>query len=118
MELNELNFTLSEFREKYGDKLPNIQIPNDGYKYTVVIYDPDTLYGNYLHYLKIDNNIVSVNYIPPNPPSGKHRYYINIYRQTKEIYPYSYQRQNFDISSFVSDNGLQLYKYYMFTVQK
>lgn len=56
--------------------------------YTLILWDHDAPGGNYIHWMitdiqgdKYDNarNTILFNYVPPNPPSGEHRYTFGVF---------------------------------------
>ena len=82
--------------------------------YTVLMWDPDAPASSWIHLLVV--NIPGSNlsagetvlpYMPPTPPSGTHRYYITLYKQSGRINvsPPS-QRGNFDVGGFVAQHTL------------
>jgi phosphatidylethanolamine-binding protein (PEBP) family uncharacterized protein len=56
--------------------------------------------------LDIENNQV-LNYIGPAPPSGTHRYFFGLFKQTGTIILQQQERLNFSIDSFIKENNLK-----------
>ena len=64
--------------------IPDVNIADLGYKYyTVIMYDPDAVGGNYFHWAisnikngKLDEKKSILNYKGPNPPDDKIHHYI------------------------------------------
>ena len=93
--------------------------------YTLVIWDPDAPNPSFLHWLvvnipedRISEGTVIQPYHPPTPPSGIHRYYIELYKQTRgPIHPSVPSRTGFSIADFATKNGLQANGQKMIKVQ-
>ena len=71
---------------------------NNDELYTLILYDPDSIYGTYIHWSTVNipgDNIskgsIVIPYIGPHPPSGSgiHNYTFQLYKQTekKDINP-------------------------------
>lgn len=82
--------------------------------YTLVIYDPDAPHPSYLHWLvvnipedKIQDGTTIMEYEPPNPPSGQHKYYVNLYKQISALQVPIPKRSGFNIQNFIQKNNLQ-----------
>ena len=90
---------------------PKINIKNNNY--TIIMVDPDAPAGLFLHWLVINGTTTIVDYMPPNPPSGLHKYHILIYDQLDKIPPLQInQRTNFNLKRFVDKHKLLLkYKF-------
>jgi phosphatidylethanolamine-binding protein (PEBP) family uncharacterized protein len=80
----------------------------------LIMYDPDAPDGTYLHYLltNIPNGIITngntiIEYMPPSPPSGTHRYIFEQYIQISNIDIVVNQRDNFDLKKFIENNNLK-----------
>lgn len=61
--------------------------------YTLIVYDPDAIVGNYIHWIivNITNNDIKtgnilIPYKGPSPPpkTGKHHYIFELYKQNRE----------------------------------
>ncbi len=82
---------LTPFETKTQPKIIYKLIPNE--LYTLIMYDPDTPHGDYLHWviINIRNNINNgktiVPYKGPAPPinTGIHRYILLLFKQNKII---------------------------------
>lgn len=48
-----------------------------------------------------------LDYKPPSPPSGTHRYFFGLFEQPVQIYPRQPERPNFNIDTFIQDNNLK-----------
>ncbi len=74
-------------------KAPNVKyLPSENDLYTLVIWDPDAPNPSFLHWLvvnipedRVDQGETLVEYMPPTPPSGTHRYYVGLYRQPMTV---------------------------------
>jgi phosphatidylethanolamine-binding protein (PEBP) family uncharacterized protein len=129
-----LYFGLNEI--KYGELLkkqettiePTIQFNKKRDKYyTIIIIDPDApsptnpTYKYFLHMLKTNSNVNTVEYTGPNPPinSGIHRYYTCVFEHDKPISNTieSFSRPNFDLKSYVKENKLNILGCHKFTVK-
>jgi phosphatidylethanolamine-binding protein len=110
---------------------PRIKFTRDlNQLYTVIMIDPDApraddpIYRYHLHWLVINTNTEAVEFKPPNPPvgTGKHRYFIYLYKQSNKINPdslsYIKKRSNFDLDSFVSSNSLEEIAHMYFMTEK
>jgi phosphatidylethanolamine-binding protein (PEBP) family uncharacterized protein len=83
--------------------------------YTVVIWDPDAPNPSFLHWLvinipedRVQDGETIIDYMPPTPPSGTHRYYVGLYRQPKPLNTaMSLSRTAFSIDAFVKMYSLQ-----------
>jgi phosphatidylethanolamine-binding protein (PEBP) family uncharacterized protein len=118
MEVVYPSFTVNnnETNENSTKVKPTIKLYQMPYS-TLIMYDPDTSSGTYLHYLVINipnGNISSgdtiVSYAPPTPPpgSGTHRY---IFEQLQQSSPFIFaepERSGFDMLNFKQQNGLAL----------
>ena len=71
---------------------------NENDLYTLILYDPNSIYGTYIHWVivnikgdNINKSSVIIPYIGPHPPSGTgiHNYTFQLYKQTekKDIKP-------------------------------
>ena len=82
-DLNDKTFTKSKFKTTYHKLQPKINIDKE---YNVVImYDPDAPNGmgklnnkTFIHMLKV-NDATILQYIPPTPPKGRHRYVLKAF---------------------------------------
>jgi len=83
--------------------------------YTIIMWDPDVpsqAKPAWAH--MVINNMTTpedgstfLDYAPPTPPSGIHRYFFTLYKQTSSInQPLISNRANFDINKFVTENQL------------
>lgn len=96
--------------------LNNIEIgwnKTDGYQ-TLIIYDSTV---KYLHLIisqipgnDIAKGVIQVPYEPPHPPtnSGDHQYLFLLYTQSRPVSSGNFNRPNFDLNKFVSNNQLSL----------
>jgi phosphatidylethanolamine-binding protein (PEBP) family uncharacterized protein len=91
-------------------KPPSVQYSSDTHElYTLVIWDPDAPNPSFLHWLvvnipedRVQDGETIVEYKPPTPPSGIHRYYVGLYRQPMTIsLPSEPERTNFSIHDFI-----------------
>jgi phosphatidylethanolamine-binding protein (PEBP) family uncharacterized protein len=95
---------------------PNVSYTSqDNDMYTLVIWDPDAPNPSFLHWLvinipedQVQNGETIVDYTPPTPPSGTHRYFVGLYRQpmTLNLGEIS-DRAGFSIEAFIKKYGLQ-----------
>ncbi len=121
---------------KYGDLLtkketankPTIQFKKNKDKYyTTIIIDPDApspknpTYKYFLHMLKTNSNVDTVEYTGPDPPtnSGIHRYYTCVFEHDKPIVETNklYSRPGFDLKAYVKENKLNILGCHKFTVK-
>ncbi len=83
--------------------------------YTLIIWDPDSLTPSFLHWLvinipedKVDQGETIVDYMPPTPPSGTHRYYVGLYKQPMILQlGLEPERTGFSIDAFVKKYSLE-----------
>ena len=83
--------------------------------YTLVIWDPDAPNPSFLHWLvvnipedQVQNGETIVEYMPPTPPSGTHRYYVGLYRQPMTIQLSAEpERAGFSINALVKKYSLE-----------
>lgn len=59
---------------------------------TIIMFDPDAVGGNKLHWLVAnirdrEPGMTVLPYAPPNPPSGVHRYIIGVFEHNQPISP-------------------------------
>jgi phosphatidylethanolamine-binding protein (PEBP) family uncharacterized protein len=95
---------------------PNVKyLANQNDLYTLVIWDPDAPNPSFLHWLvvnipddRVQDGETIVEYMPPTPPSGTHRYYVGLYLQpmtmTLGMEP---ERTGFSIEAFTKKYNLQ-----------
>lgn len=91
------------------------QVPPPGKLYTFFAWDPDVPQKSWLHWLAVNctaspaTGQLIVDWAPPTPPSGVHRYIFAVAEQTKPIsIPPPPGRGNFKIFRFVRKNGLRI----------
>jgi phosphatidylethanolamine-binding protein (PEBP) family uncharacterized protein len=122
------------FTVKYGttrvnsqeiDKAITLEAPQINFKqssnklYTLLMWDPDApAQPSWAHWIVINlskpNNISDprktlLEYSPPSPPSGAHRYFFGLFEQTSgEINPSIPLRPNFNFREFIIQNNLSL----------
>ena len=71
---------------------------NSNELYTLILYDPDSIYGTYIHWVTVNipgddigKGSIVIPYMGPHPPSGTgiHNYTFQLYKQTekKDIKP-------------------------------
>jgi phosphatidylethanolamine-binding protein (PEBP) family uncharacterized protein len=83
--------------------------------YTLVIWDPDAPNPSFLHWLvvnipedRVQYGETIVEYMPPTPPSGIHRYYVGLYRQPMTIQlGIEPDRTHFSIDDFTKKYSLE-----------
>lgn len=82
--------------------------------YTLIIYDPDSPSPSYLHWLvvnipedRVADGDTVVEYVPPTPPSGTHRYFVALFKQSTRISVPSLDRSGFSLDSFVTKYKLE-----------
>ena len=83
--------------------------------YTLVIWDPDAPNPSFLHWLvvnipedQVHKGETLVEYKPPTPPSGIHRYYVGLYQQPAILnIGDSPERVGFSIDAFIRKYGLE-----------
>ncbi len=84
--------------------------------YSLVFYDLDAPQGVFTHWLvinipgeNIDSGQTLIDYYAPHPPSGIHRYFIEIYQQPGKLPAISgLTHTNFDREAWVRTYGLSL----------
>jgi phosphatidylethanolamine-binding protein (PEBP) family uncharacterized protein len=96
---------------------PRIHFAASEGNYTLVMWDPDVSVAvkpAWAHYIitnmtpNSQQGDILLSYMPPTPPSGIHRYFFTLYRQTvSAVSSVPTQRGNFDIAEFVAANQLQ-----------
>ena len=93
--------------------------------YTLLCVDPDSSQPAWLHWLVVNckgdspsTGISLINWEPPTPPTGTHRYFFNLY---SHAYPLAIDAPNsrsaFNTDEFVSENGLKLVDQFMVRVK-
>ena len=94
--------------------------------YTTIMYDIDAPNKNepgkadWLHMLKVNNNITLAKYTPPSPPfrSGPHRYYIQVCEQTSPVKDIKISdRKKFCAKQFIAQQKLKVIGEFMFMVE-
>lgn len=93
-----------------------------GKLYTLIMSDPDAPQADWLHWLIVNDNGISkttlVEYAPPTPPSGTHRYIFYLCEQISPInliVPPS--RPKFNTTAFIKDNKLRIVDKVQFQVK-
>lgn len=84
--------------------------------YTLLMWDPDAPAASWLHWLltnipngRVSDGEIIVEYAPPSPPSGEHRYFVSVYKQAGPIsLAPPAGRGNFNVEAFVSQNNLAI----------
>ena len=81
--------------------------------YTIILSDPNSADPSYLHWLVINipgervaEGQAVVPYQPPNPPSGTHNYYVDLYVQKEKLDFVAPGRTGFNIDDFVAKYNL------------
>jgi phosphatidylethanolamine-binding protein (PEBP) family uncharacterized protein len=103
---------------------PNFCIKlKDNTYYTLIMFDPDAPSPDWLHYLIVNikgmNKDELIEYSPPNPPSGTHRYiFLLCTQQDKLSLNKITQRENFNTKYFLTTNKLNIVDSTFFTVKK
>ena len=109
---NNSSYSLTEFKQFAFNIPPQILYNFDEHKfYTIIITDENSNQPYFLHMLEINNGDIIQSYVPPNPPSGNHKYTISIYQQSNLIKGSLYiniPRSGFNLSFFVIQNHLKL----------
>lgn len=107
-----------------GNHAPNVNFSGSGL-YTVIMWDPDAHAKSWLHWLVINaeegdvrRGEVIMNYAPPSPPSGTHRYFIAMYSQAGplRLEEKPAERGYFNVDNFVAENKLLKVGEFMFEV--
>lgn len=113
-----------------GQRLEKIKVVNQpsinirGEKetyYTLIISDPDASSADFLHWLVMNINkdryqeILS--YKSPNPVSGSHRYNLYLLEQDGKILLEPFDRNDFNVSDFISRYGLDFKDTQFFSVK-
>lgn len=101
------NITINDSKKQLLTKLQTKQQPQINITYPnrtlLVMLDPDAPIGTFIHLVQIYNNNqlhnTPVNYFPPTPPSGIHRYITTLYELPNNI----------EIKS--GESGNEYYKY-------
>jgi phosphatidylethanolamine-binding protein (PEBP) family uncharacterized protein len=120
-----------ELHEVNSNREPIISFnknPNKLYTYAMIDVSIPFVntYGKseWLHWLVVNDDQVVVDYAPPTPPAGssKHKYYICVYEQEKQIKTTKMtgsreNRLNFSMSDFVHNNKLKCIFYIMFITE-
>lgn len=97
---NNKKITKNEFLTPFGTKEePLVKYnSNSNELYTLILYDPNSIYGTYIHWVTINipgddisKGSIVIPYMGPHPPSGSgiHNYTFQLYKQTerKDIKP-------------------------------
>jgi phosphatidylethanolamine-binding protein (PEBP) family uncharacterized protein len=91
------------------------QKPQPGVNYTFVCWDPDAPAKAWLHWLvtnctdSVTSGQTVVDWMPPTPPSGEHRYIFAILKQSKPItVPAPSQRGHFKLYAFLKKHDLTI----------
>jgi phosphatidylethanolamine-binding protein (PEBP) family uncharacterized protein len=88
---------------------------NDNNLYTLILYDPDSIYGTYIHWAivnipedNINNSTIIVPYLGPQPPSGTgiHNYIFQLYKQSEKKYIKPLEGRQFELEDL--KNKLQV----------
>jgi phosphatidylethanolamine-binding protein (PEBP) family uncharacterized protein len=96
---------------------PHINFTASDGTYTLIMWDPDVPTAAkpaWVHYIitnmtsNSQQGDILLEYIPPTPPSGVHRYFFTLYKEAAVVGPAPSQRGNFSVSEFVAAN--QMYK--------
>ncbi len=94
---------------------PNIRYTKPDQEFsTLLIWDPDAPAKSYVHWLivNIPGSQISagqeiIDYKPPTPPSGIHRYFVTLYNQSGKInISVPPKREFFNVSAFEKKFGL------------
>ncbi len=105
-----------------GNNAPEVNFSGSGL-YTVIMWDPDAQAKTWLHWLVINaeegdvkRGEVIMNYAPPSPPSGTHRYFITMYSQAGplRLEEKPAERGYFNVDNFVAENKLLKVGEFMF----
>jgi phosphatidylethanolamine-binding protein (PEBP) family uncharacterized protein len=79
--------------------------------YTLLMFDPDAVHGNRIHWLIINSDIILFPYIGPNPPpgSGLHHYHFLLIAQDEPIATPSrpLKKRQISIKTLLKKLGLQ-----------
>lgn len=84
-----------------------------GKQYTLIMSDPDAPQADWLHWLIVNDTGTTkttlVDYAPPSPPSGIHRYIFYLCEQTAPInLTVPPDRSNFNTHDFIKRNKLRI----------
>lgn len=88
---------------------PQIKYISDPLKlYTLIMYDPDTVNGTYVHWIvsnikgdDLNNGNIIIPYKGPSPPpkTGKHRYIFELYSQSSKMDRFTNQERSISIDA-------------------
>ena len=89
--------------------------PRSGTFYTYICFDPDASVPSWIHLLVVNCNTDSITsghtlleWQPPAPPSGTHRYIFGLYNHTYSINTAAItDRGSFNVNEFIQKNGLK-----------
>lgn len=81
--------------------------------FTLVMWDPDAPHPSFVHWIvtnipgsQIHKGTVAVPYMPPSPPSGIHRYYLTLFKQSAPVSVEPIPRDGFSLDAFIGQYGL------------
>lgn len=112
-----------DYKKFDNDKLIILSDLKKNIFYTTLIIDVDAptknnpIYSDFIHYLKVNNNEIIIDYMPPSPPkmSGEHRYIIYIFEQENKINNLKIdKRNNFNLQIFINNYKLKEFDKFIF----
>jgi len=92
---------------------PAVTWPQQSEPVTLLCWDPDAPKASWLHWMVVncegtgpESGTTVVEWAPPSPPSGTHRYIFGLYKSKNPVNPGSPSRPGFDPAAFAAANGL------------
>ena len=89
--------------------------PNNDQLYTFLMHDPDSIHGDYCHWLiinipgnNLNNGDIILPYKGPSPPpkTGVHRYIFELYKQNNRLHPLETVERNISMNDIKNKIGI------------